>query len=1071
MQLKMRKTCKILSGFLGSLIILVIILGYSQYLTLKKTLIARISDKATALIGQKVGIGDIFLDTAGGITIADIIIRNPDSFIQGDLLKISRVRMDMRYQELFRGRFSFKTIEAASPELSLMLADGRLNISDTFREFLSKKGTSAYQIDEFSIKNAGFTFDKGNLYRVRDLNLSLHNLSSVHGTKTSLKASLVFFDGNRMTLEGWAYLKDQAQQFSISATAGDINLSMLRELIAQYGMDLDNGRAGISFQAEGDTDHGITIRTAAQLKSAGIAIFKKRSGDSISLTTEAFLDIKKEALTVSKVLFSSGDSAAVQAKGMIQGIFSRPSYSAEIRVNRLDLSSLNFMKGLEASGILTSDLIQIKGTHLSGLPEAAGSMTISNGGLGMDRADIQGLNGKITFASGKDLSATVKASARILKAGNAVFSQPVDMDLAAEGSGTPGKIILKSEINLSGIDTVMNGKNIMIAKLTGAYDGTMQGQTISGKGALEAAGLAYDDYKAKKLRTEFAVDYARSKLTIKNVKADSDLFSAAGEMMTVTLPQSRGKIMMEARNFSASYPGRKAALKGLDCIASLSSWGKDPSAELSFTVQQLAFQDITSGRIIGKGSIANGQFSIDMPSAELFEGSVRISAKGRSAESPFPLTAALTAENINLRPISDAAKSFFKIPYAASGSAESLSFEGTVVSAENVTGRASVKGRNISITNAESKALFKDAALNSDIVFRGGDMDIRADVSAAGLALTLSGSVNRIYNNDRILRLTLLIPEVMIGNIRTAFWDIVPDSFLYAGLNGSIAVNLLAGYSNNGITADGTVLLRDIALEGENGEYSVGPVNGMVPIHFNSAGSERNALSLPSFEPADFEDRKRAYTGTKQFYGNEIKVGSIRYGFKLLEDLSLWVEQKGSSLKINRFSAKMFGGKVNGTGFADLSDGLSYRIGLIADGVSLMQLCDEIPPIKGYISGRIDGIAAIKGSGAGLANLIGKADFWTYSAEGEQTRISKEFLEKIGGPQVRAYLGERRFNRGIMGLYIQNGFIIFRELEISNRNLLGIEDLSVKVAPLNNRISIDHLMWAITEAAQRAKKE
>jgi hypothetical protein len=245
----------------------------------------------------------------------------------------------------------------------------------------------------------------------------------------------------------------------------------------------------------------------------------------------------------------------------------------------------------------------------------------------------------------------------------------------------------------------------------------------------------------------------------------------------------------------------------------------------------------------------------------------------------------------------------------------------------------------------------------------------------------------------------------------------------------------------------------------------------MVPIHFSSAGNVRNALSMPSFDPADFEDHKKAYAETKQFVGNEIRIGSVRYGFRLLEDISLWVEQNGSALKINRFSAKMFGGKLYGTGFADLSDGFSYRAGIIADGVSLTQLCEEMPPIKGYISGKIDGIAAIKGSGAGLANITGKADFWTYSTEGERTRISREFLEKIGGPQLKAYLGERRFNKGIMGLYIQNGFIIFRELEVSNRNIVGITDLSVKVAPMNNRIAIDHLMWTITEAAQRAKKE
>jgi len=58
-----------------------------------------------------------------------------------------------------------------------------------------------------------------------------------------------------------------------------------------------------------------------------------------------------------------------------------------------------------------------------------------------------------------------------------------------------------------------------------------------------------------------------------------------------------------------------------------------------------------------------------------------------------------------------------------------------------------------------------------------------------------------------------------------------------------------------------------------------------------------------------------------------------------------------------------------------------------------------------------------------------------------------------------------------MNVYLQNGFVIFKELEISNKNLLGINDLSIKVAPFNNRIGIDHLMWTITEAAQRAKSK
>ncbi len=1070
MPLKMRKTCKILSAFLGSFIILIILLAYSQYLTLKKALIAQVSEKATVLIGQKVEIGDVFLDSAVGITIADIVIRNPDNFVQGDFLKVNRIRLNMRYHELFKGKFSFRNIEIDAPELSLMSADGRLNISAALREFFSKKGTAEYLIDEFSIKNASLSFNNDPFYRIRDMNLLMNNLSSVQGTKTSLRVSLAFWDSNKMTAEGWVYLKDKAQQFSISAISDDINLSLLREQIAQYGMDLEKSRANILFQAEGDADQGIRIRTETQLKSTGISIFRKDTKNAISVTADAFLDIKKGALTISKALLSTGESSAIQAKGMIQGISSRPSYAAEVRVEKLDLASFNVMKGLNVGGMITSDLMQVKGT-LSSVPTTAGTLTISNGFLSTDRADIQGLNGKIAFASSKDLAITLGVSARILRAGDAIFRQPVEMKLAAEGRGKPAKMMLKSELDLSNITMKLKGKDVRAAYLAASYDGTIQDRIVSGKASLEGKDLAYDTYTAKNLRTDLVLDYDSRSLTVKSIRAVSDLFSAAGERISVRLPHGSGKTIMEAKNLSASYPDKKAALKGVDCMISLSGGDKEISGDLSFAVQQISFQDISSGFIAGKGSIANNAFVLDIPSAKILEGTARILAKGKSAGSPFPIALTLTAENINLAPVSHTAKSFMNTPYAASGSAESLSFEGTIFSPENVTGRASIRGKNISITNADSKALLKDAAVSSDMVFRGAGADITADMSVTGLALKLSGSADRVFQDVRTLRMSLLMPEAKISDIRSVFWDIVPDRLLYAGLNGSFAMNLLTTYSTGAISADGSILLRDIAIEGENNEYSLGPINGTVPIHFNSAGNEHNSLSIPSFEQADFETHKKAYSETKQFFGNEVKIGSIRYGFRLLEDISLWIEQKGSSLKINRFSAKMFGGKVYGTGFADLSDGFSYRAGIIADGASLTQLCEEIPPIKGYISGKIDGIAAIKGTGAGLANITGKADFWAYSVDGERTRISKEFLEKIGGPQVRAYLGERRFNKGIMGLYIQNGFFIFRELEISNRNLVGITDLSVKVAPLNNRIAIDHLMWTITEAAQRAKKE
>jgi len=58
-----------------------------------------------------------------------------------------------------------------------------------------------------------------------------------------------------------------------------------------------------------------------------------------------------------------------------------------------------------------------------------------------------------------------------------------------------------------------------------------------------------------------------------------------------------------------------------------------------------------------------------------------------------------------------------------------------------------------------------------------------------------------------------------------------------------------------------------------------------------------------------------------------------------------------------------------------------------------------------------------------------------------------------------------------MSLYLQRGDLIFKELEITNRNFLGVTDLSVKVVPFNNRIALDKFLWSVTEAAQRPKEK
>jgi hypothetical protein len=246
----------------------------------------------------------------------------------------------------------------------------------------------------------------------------------------------------------------------------------------------------------------------------------------------------------------------------------------------------------------------------------------------------------------------------------------------------------------------------------------------------------------------------------------------------------------------------------------------------------------------------------------------------------------------------------------------------------------------------------------------------------------------------------------------------------------------------------------------------------VIPIAYAKPENGQKTVTIPSFERSEFDTLSAYYSKATFEKGfSRITIGSFRYGFRLLKDIVVWVKPEGTVLNFERFSGTIFGGRVYGSAVVDMSNGFRYRGGVLLKGLSLKTLCEEIEPIKGYISGNIDGVAQFKGFGTGISQIIGKADFWTYSTDNEKTKISREFLRKIGGPSLKTYIGERRFDKGIMSLYVQNGFLIFNELEISNRNFFGLRDLSIKVMPFNNRIAIDHLMWTITEAAQRAKEK
>ena len=587
--------------------------------------------------------------------------------------------------------------------------------------------------------------------------------------------------------------------------------------------------------------------------------------------------------------------------------------------------------------------------------------------------------------------------------------------------------------------------------------------------------LKYRNHTIPWLRAKSEIVYHDNIISMKAPDIQSADFTASANNVTIKLPlKKRGDgVRIVMKDIHASYPAKGSGTTNADLSMTLNKDRNVFSGDFGFSAREVMLKEMRAGFIKGSGSFNEKNYSVDISQADISGGRIRIAAEGRTSGDIFPIKIKSSADNINIESLYSNISKIVSISYPQSGHIQKAVFEATIESSGAVQGSADVQAEKITIPVANKKrTIIKDGILKAGVKFKGKDLDFTGDAKAGKLSARISGSVNGFSNRDRLIMVHLSFPEVKALDVRETFWDIFPDSLLYTGMDGSLTADISVRYDASALEVKGKLLLGDLVLNGENGEYSVGPMRGVLPVVYTQGNDTMSPPELPSFEQGEFKNTSHYYAEQKRDDSyNLISLGTVSYGFQLLDNVNLWVRPEGKFMHIGYFSGNIFGGKLHGSGIMNLADKFQYKAGFLLEGLSLTQLCERIEPIKGYISGKVNGTATVKGSGAGLSQLIGKADFWTYGTKDEKTKISKEFLHKVGGPSLKMYLGDRNFDTGIMSLYLQNGFVIFRELEISNRNFIGIKDLDMKVAPLNNRIAIDHLMWSITEAAFRAKNK
>ncbi|GFE58007.1 AsmA family protein [Geobacter sp. AOG1] len=382
------------------------------------------------------------------------------------------------------------------------------------------------------------------------------------------------------------------------------------------------------------------------------------------------------------------------------------------------------------------------------------------------------------------------------------------------------------------------------------------------------------------------------------------------------------------------------------------------------------------------------------------------------------------------------------------------------------------KGENISLTGKGGKSLLAGGGIRLAGEIGGRTLSLNEGVITVGegVILTTKGSLANFTSPEREGRFTCVLARTTLNRLIDPFVNILPRALQEATTEGELAaegtIQLHAGEK----LVNGTLLLNGVRLEVASQKLAVADVSGKVPFSLDfSKGAPPRPADSPSFSRENYPQLLARFN--KSAGSPDVTIGSVHFGPLSLGRTTLELRAGNGLTEIVSLRSSLYEGAILGRGFVAVKGGAAYGGDLLINDLSLRQFCDAIPKIKGYILGKVDGIVSLYGEGKGIGGLTGFVDLWAREGKGEKMLVSKEFLQKLAGKKLRGYFfrDDRPYDQAEISAELEEGFLTFETLDISHTNLIGIRDLSVSVAPIQNRIALDHLLEAVKQAAARGK--
>ena len=403
-----------------------------------------------------------------------------------------------------------------------------------------------------------------------------------------------------------------------------------------------------------------------------------------------------------------------------------------------------------------------------------------------------------------------------------------------------------------------------------------------------------------------------------------------------------------------------------------------------------------------------------------------------------------------------------------------LHLKGGYSSRDGLTCRFDSKGSGIVLTGGGGKALVSGAALSLSGAMAGGNLSISEAVlaPAKGVALKLKGELAQVFSPKRKGSITFSLPEAALTGIVDPFINVLPRIMQEATVDGTVAAEGKIDLADGKKLVEGALIFKGVRIEVESQKLVVADINGRFPFSLGASGNPGGKTrTTMAFSKENYPRLLEQLSRSGADGGQVITIGKIAFGALELGKVTMHVSAGNGSTDIISLKSSFYEGALLGGGYVTMPEKLAYRGDLLINGLSMKALCSTIPDLKGYISGRVDGVISLSGAGSGLAGITGFTDLWAREDKGEKMLVSKDFLQRLSKQKLSGFFfrNDRKFDEAEIKAMLEEGDLTFDTLKIVHTNPFGVRDLNVSIAQTQNRIALDHLLESIKEAAVRGK--